>query len=85
MRDGCLLACAYACVCARPPAFVGVQARGRVNVRVCVRVVLIIHHATGMRNLVLSFAASLAPPHFSTLCQKRHDFYKKVIEIKYVV
>ena len=37
-----------------------------------------------MRHIVLSFMASLVPPHFSTLSQKRHDFpgEKKSLNIK---
>jgi hypothetical protein len=31
---------------------------------------------------LLTFVASLAPPHFSTLSDKRHDFRKKITEYK---
>jgi hypothetical protein len=31
---------------------------------------------------ILPSAASLAPPHFSALSHKRHDFRKKVAEYK---
>jgi hypothetical protein len=38
------------------------------------RVVFRTQHATRMHHIVLSFEASLAPPHFSTSSHKRHDF-----------
>ena len=44
--------------------------------RACARISLLIQHSTCMRHIVLSFVASLAPPHFSTLSHKRHDFRK---------
>jgi hypothetical protein len=59
---------------------VGIRVRGRACESV--RVVLLIQHATRMRNTVSSFLASLAPPHFSTLSHKRHDSRKNVTERK---
>ena len=44
------------------------------------RVALLMQHATRMRHIVLSLAASLAPPYFLTLPHKRHDFQKQVSE-----
>jgi hypothetical protein len=44
----------------------------------CRRVVFLIKYATRMRRIILSFVASLAPPHFTTLYHKRHDFRNKV-------
>jgi hypothetical protein len=44
------------------------------------RVALLMQHATRMRHIVLSLAASLGPPHFSTLPHKWHDFQKQVSE-----
>jgi hypothetical protein len=39
-----------------------------------------------MRLVILSYVASLAPPHFSTLSHIRHDFRgKKLLNIKRVV
>jgi hypothetical protein len=48
----------------------------------CVRVTLLIQHSTGMRHIVTSFAAPLAPPHFSTLSHKPRDFREKVTKYK---
>ena len=56
-------------------------ARGCPGACMCVRVALLSLHATRMRHIV-SFVASLAPPHFSTLSHKRHDFRKNVTEYK---
>ena len=37
-----------------------------------------------MRHIVLSCLGSLAPPYFSTLPHKRHDFRNKLLNIKFV-
>jgi hypothetical protein len=68
-------------VSVRACVWVGGQARGRVNMRVT----LLIQHAARMRHVVTSFVAPLAPPHFSTLSHKRHDFRKIVVEHKMCV
>jgi hypothetical protein len=51
----------------------------------CVSVALFIQHSTCMRHIVTSFVAPLAPPYFSTLFHKRHDFREKVIDHKIYV
>jgi hypothetical protein len=51
----------------------------------CVSVALAIQHESRMRHLLLSSVASLAPPNFSTLSHKRHDYRKKVTEYKMCV
>jgi hypothetical protein len=51
----------------------------------CASVALLIQHAIRMRHIVTSFVTPLAPPYFSTLSHKRHDFRKKVIEHKMCV
>jgi hypothetical protein len=38
------------------------------------------HIPSFMRHVILSSVTSLAPPYFSTLSHKRHDFREKVIE-----
>ena len=48
----------------------------------CARVHLLIQHATRKRQILLSFVASLVPPHFSTISHKRRDFRKNVTEYK---
>ena len=48
----------------------------------CACVALLIQHATRMRHIVVSPVTSLAPPHFSTLPDKGHDFRKNVTEHK---
>ena len=55
------------------------------HARACVRVVLLIQHATCMRHIVMSFVARLTPPHFSTLSHKRQNFRKNVTEHKMCV
>jgi hypothetical protein len=69
-----------ACYSARACVQAGSRVRGRVHE--CVRVALISQHATCMRHIVTSFAASLAPPHFLTFSHKRRDFRTKVTEYK---
>ena len=51
----------------------------------CVHVTLLIQHAIRIRHIVTSLVPPLAPPYFSTLCHKWHDFRKKVIELKMCV
>ena len=68
-------ACVRACFC--PSAWACTSA--------CVRVVLLIQHVTGLRQIVTSFVVPLASPNFSTLSHKRHDIWKKNLSsIKYV-
>ena len=61
------------------------QARARGRVYACVHVALLIKHTTRMRHIVTPFVASLDPPFFSILSQKRYDFRKQVIEHKICV
>jgi hypothetical protein len=49
---------------------------------VCVSLAVVIRHKKRMRRLLLSFVASLAPPYFSTLFHKRHNFRNQVAEHK---
>jgi hypothetical protein len=45
-------------------------------------VALVTHHAKRMRRIILSSAACLVGPYFSTLSHIQHDFQKKAIERK---
>ena len=68
---------AYVGKCMRMRARVGVRAQARACA--CARVALL----TGMqRACFLLSVVSLAPPCFSTLSNKRHDFRKKVTELE---
>jgi hypothetical protein len=68
----------FVCVCVL--ACVGARERGPLHARV----VLLNKHAACMRHTVTSFMAPLAPPHFSTLSHKRHDFRETLLNIKCV-
>ena len=54
-------------------------------ISVCVRVALLVQHATRTRHIVTSFVAPLAPPQFSTLSHKGDDCRKNVTEHKMCV
>jgi hypothetical protein len=51
--------------------------------RACVHVALLIQHKTRMRHIMTWFVTPLAPPYFSTLSHKRHDFRKKKKDIEH--
>jgi hypothetical protein len=48
----------------------------------CVSVVLVIQHAKRMRHIILSSVDCLVLLYFSTLSDKRHEFYENVFEPK---
>ena len=73
----CVCLCVRVC---RARGGVDVGAGARARACTCPRVALLIQQA--MRRIILSFAASLAPPHISTLSHKRRDFRKNVTEYK---
>ena len=77
--NNCYVFCVCACACARSCVYSGAWACACA----CVHVALLIQIETRMRYTVTSFVAPLAPPHFSTLSLKGHDFRKKkAIEYK---
>jgi hypothetical protein len=51
---------------------------------VCVPVALVIQHAKRMRRIILISVPCLTLSHFSTLSHKRHRFWKKLLNIKYI-
>ena len=51
----------------------------------CAPAAFLVHHATCLRNIVVSFVASVAPQLSSTLSHKRHDFRENVAEHKMCV
>jgi hypothetical protein len=50
-----------------------------------VSVALVIQHAKRMRHVTFSSLACVAPPYFSTLSHKRHDFQKTLLNLKCLV
>ena len=66
----CVCVCVCECVCVR------LWVHGRVLARVWP------YLPSMQRACIMSCAASLAPPYFSTLSHKQHDFRKKVAEHK---
>jgi hypothetical protein len=50
----------------------------------CVSAASVIQHVLRMRHIVLSPVACLPLPYFATLSHKRHDFRKKLLNIKCV-
>ena len=51
---------------------------------VCVSVDLVIQHSKHIRRIILSSVVCFPVPYFSTLSHKRHDFRKKLLNIKCV-
>jgi hypothetical protein len=51
----------------------------------CALIFFLIQNAKIMRHIVTSFVASLAPPYFSTLSNKGHNFREKGTEHKMCV
>ena len=50
----------------------------------CVSIALVFQYAKLTRRIILRSVACLALPNFSTLSHKRHDFRKKLLNIKCV-
>jgi len=55
----------------------------RIAYYVCVSVALVIQYAKCMYHVILLFVTCLALPYFSKLYHKRHDFGKKLLNIKF--
>jgi len=50
----------------------------------CVSIALVTQHAKLMRRIILSSVSCVAVPHIPMLIQKRHDFRKKILNVKCV-
>ena len=80
---GCVRA--SVCMCVFMCGGGGGKVPGLIGVCTCVRVSLLILHATHTRHMVLSLVGFLSPTYFSTFSDKRNDFLKKkLVNIKCV-